>query len=259
MKSELNVSLIQFSPLWEQAGANVERLTGILNDLPDSTDLVILPEMFGTGFSMSPEKLAEPMNGDTVKWMRKTAVSKRMALTGSLIIKENDNYYNRLIFAFPDGTYEYYDKRHLFRYGGEHKAYTPGEHRLITEYAGWRICPMICYDLRFPVWSANRNDYDLLIYVANWPDIRRQAWEILPLARAIENQCFVAAVNRTGDDGAVFHSGGSKIVNFKGEILAESLQAQEEIISATLDFDYLHKFRRKYDFGRDADKFGIFY
>ncbi|MDR2564278.1 MAG: nitrilase family protein [Prevotellaceae bacterium] len=259
MKSELNISLIQFSPEWEQIHTNVERLTGMLDKTPDSTDLVILPEMFSTGFSMSPEKLAEHLNGFTVKWMREMAISKKIAITGSLIIEEDGNYFNRLVFAMPDGTYKYYDKRHLFRYGGEHKVYTPGTHRLITEFKGWRICPMICYDLRFPLWSINRNDYDLLIYVANWPDVRMRAWKILPLARAIENQCFVAAVNRTGDDGTIAHSGASKVVNFKGEIISESLKAEEEIISASLDFDHLHKFRQKYDFSRDGEKFGIFY
>jgi predicted amidohydrolase len=259
MKTELNISLVQFNPLWEQPQTNILRLTDMLNGLPVSTDLVVLPEMFSTGFSMSYETLAESMNGNTVHWMRETAVARRIALAGSLMIKDGGNYYNRLIFAFPDGTYKYYDKRHLFRFGGEDKYCTAGKQRLIVEYHGWRICPLICYDLRFPVWAANRNDYDLLLYSANWPEARQRAWEVLSIARAIENQCFVGAVNRTGNDGVAFHSGGSKIVNFKGEILAESQYAQEEIISAVLDFDHLHKFRQKYDFGRDADKFGIFY
>ena len=259
MKSELNISLLQFSPEWEQVRSNIDRLTQMVDDVHDSTDLVILPEMFNTGFSMAPEKLAEHMNGYTVKWMREMAISKRIAITGSLIIEEDGNYFNRLVFALPDGTYKHYDKRHLFRYGGEHKVYTAGKHRLIAEFKGWRICPMICYDLRFPLWSINRNDYDLLIYVANWPDVRMRAWEILPLARAIENQCFVAAVNRTGDDGTVFHSGASRVVNYKGEIIAESLKPEEETIFASLDFNLLHKFRQKYDFNSDGENFGIFY
>lgn len=259
MKSELSISLIQFSPVWEDVAANITKIEGILKEIPPHVDLVILPEMFSTGFSMSVEKFAEPMHGKTVTWMREMAIKGKKAITGSLIIEEEGLYYNRLLFVYPDGTYQSYDKRHLFRFGGEDKGYTGGRQRLIVNYLGWRICPLICYDLRFPVWSANRNDYDLLLYVANWPERRQLAWDILPLARAVENQSFVAALNRIGtDDNSTFYKGASKIISFKGEIIAASEQVQEEIITATLDFDHLHKFRLKYDFVRDADKFGIF-
>lgn len=259
MKPELNISLVQFSPVWEDVAANLTKLEGIFKQIPPQIDLIVLPEMFSTGFSMSVEKYAEPMHGKTVTWMREMAIKLKKSITGSLIIEDDGRYFNRLLFVHPDGTHQGYDKRHLFRFGGEDKSFSAGRQRLIVNYHGWRICPLICYDLRFPVWSANRNDYDLLLYIANWPERRQLAWDILPLARAIENQSYVAALNRIGtDDNSTFYKGCSKIVNFKGEVMAASEQVQEEIVNASLDFDHLHKYRLKYDFVKDADKFGIF-
>lgn len=259
MKAELGVSLIQFTPLQENKSINLRKLENIIQDIPSETDLVILPEMFSTGYSLSVETLSEDMSGPTVTWMREMAISKKTAVCGSLIIREREKYYNRLVFVFPDGTYQHYDKRHLFRYAEENKEFTAGKQRLIVDYLGWRICPLICYDLRFPIWSANRYDYDLLIYIANWPESRKHAWDSLLVARAIENQSYTIGVNRTGEGDSIFYAGRSKIINFKGETMLESLQVQEEMLNIVLDFDHLHKYRKKYDFMQDADKFGIFY
>ena len=258
MKTELNISLIQFNPVWENPQANTEKLNEMFNDLPEDCDLVILPEMFTTGFSMSVNKSAESMHGAGVTWMCETAVTGKFAIIGSIMINDQGKFYNRSIFAYPDGTFKYYDKRHLFRFAGEDKYFTAGKQRMIADFLGWRICPLICYDLRFPVWSANGNNYDLLVYSSNWPEARRRAWEILPPARAVENQCFVAAVNATGYCNDTNYSGLSRIIDFKGNTI-KTAGTETEIVSAKLDLDHLHKFRIKYDFTRDSDKYGIFY
>ena len=200
MKNELNIIGIQSSIVWEKPEANLEYFDQQISKLPSTVDLVILPEMFTTGFSMNPISIAETMEGPTVKWMVITAKIYSMAIVGSVVIKENDQYFNRLFFVHPNGHIETYDKRHLFTLAKENDQYTSGNERLIVLYKGWRICPLICYDLRFPVWSRNTNEYDLLVYVANWPSIRIDAWDTLLKARAIENISYCIGVNRVGED-----------------------------------------------------------
>lgn len=259
MQFKMNISLIQYSPIWEDVEENIKKLSNMIDSVHEDTDLVILPEMFNTGFSLSPERLAEPMHGTTVNWMRETAINNKIAIMGSLMVYDKKKFYDRLMFIFPDGSFKHYDKRHLYRYANEEELLTPGKQRLIVNYNGWRICPLICSDISYPVWSANRNDYDLLVYVANWPESMQKSWDVLPVARAIENQCYVAAVNRIGDDEAEFYKGESKIIDFDGEIMAQSKQIREEIISTTLDYEKLAEYRHRYDLVTDADQFGIFF
>ena len=191
--------------------------------------------------------------------MKDKALMLNKAIIGSLIINENGKFYNRLVFAMPDGAIQYYDKRHLFTHSGEDEYYTRGKQRVIINYLGWRVCPLICYDLRFPVWSSNRNDYDLLIYVANWPQKRHNVWEILPHARAIENQSYVSVVNRIGKDNqGVVHAGYSRNIDYNGKIIDKASLDGEEIVTSTFAFDKLHEFRKKFDFISDADPFGVF-
>ena len=186
MQEELKVALIQSDLVWENPKQNRINFTGKMNSIDKDVDLIILPEMFSTGFTMHPEKVFETMQGETIAWIKETAQEKQVAVTGSLIIKENNHYYNRLLFVYPDGTVKTYDKRHTFTLVGEDKVYTAGSKKLLVDYKGWKICPLICYDLRFPVWARNVENYDLLIYVANWPKPRITAWDALLKARAIE-------------------------------------------------------------------------
>lgn len=259
MQNELTLSLIQYDIVWENPRVNLSKVEQFLKKVTDATDLIILPEMFSTGFSMNPLHVAEKMNGNTVNWMREKAHKMKASIAGSVIIVDDNKYYNRMLFATPDGLLHYYDKHHLFTHGGENEHYTAGKQRLIVNYLGWRICPLICYDLRFPVWSANRNDYDLLFYSANWPQKRHNVWEILPHARAIENQCYVAAVNRLGNDNqGTAHAGLSRIIDYNGKTLSQASLQHEEVITTTLAFDKLHEFRKKFDFISDADPFGVF-
>ncbi len=227
--------------------------------IPGKTEIVILPEMFSTGFSMRPEGLAEKMDGPTMAWMKKIAGLRSIILTGSLIIEDKGNYYNRLIWMLPDGTYGQYDKRHLFAYGGENRKYSPGSSRLIASVKGWKILLQVCYDLRFPVWSrlSSQGEYDLLINVANWPERRSGAWKILLQARAIENQCYVAGLNRVGLDGnQIAHSGDSMIVDPVGEIL-DHRSRDEAILTSILQKEHVEEVRMKFPFWKDADHFKI--
>ena len=261
---DLTLSLIQTDLNWEDKASNLKRLEEKINSIPERTELVILPEMFSTGFSMRPEVLAEPMTGPTVSWMSRLAAARRVILTGSLIISEDGRYYNRLIWMLPNGQYGYYDKRHCFSLAGEHEHYSPGSKRLIAAVKGWRINLQICYDLRFPVWSRQQiqpgstaPEYDLLVYVANWPDRRAQAWRSLLPARAIENQCYVAAVNRVGNDGnGIYHSGHSMVVDPMGEVL-QTLVDKEDIITVTITRNELDDIRTRIPFWKDADAFRI--
>jgi predicted amidohydrolase len=223
----------------------------------------VLPEMFSTGFSMKPERLAETMDGPTLQWMKNVAATKKVILTGSVIIEENGNYYNRLVWMLPNGQYGYYDKRHLFAYGEEDKHYASGSKRLIASVNGWKVNLMVCYDLRFPVWARQQFDedrnfeYDVLIYVANWPERRNTAWKSLLRARAIENQCYVIGVNRVGNDGSdIYHSGDSTVIDPLGEILYEKAH-DEDIFTIQLNKDQLNSIRKKFQFWRDADDFEI--
>ena len=229
--------------------------------IPEKTEIVILPEMFSTGFSMKPAELAETMEGVTFQWMQYIAKEKRIILTGSIIINHNGNYFNRLIWMLPNGEFGYYDKRHLFAFANEHEHYTAGSKRMIASVKGWKINLQVCYDLRFPVWARQQSqespEYDLLIYVANWPERRTHAWKTLLQARAIENQCYVIGVNRVGDDGNnIYHSGDSMLVNALGETLYHKAH-DEDVFTITLQKDSLDEIRNKLPFLKDADDFII--
>jgi len=257
--SSLTITLIQTHLHWEDKKANLEMLSKKIKSIKERTEIIILPEMFNTGFSMKPEILAETMNGETVQWMKKIAFDKKVIVTGSIIIAEDKRYYNRLIWMLPNGEYGVYDKRHLFAYGNEHTQFSAGGKRLIASVKGWKINLQVCYDLRFPVWSrqAAPGEYDLLVYVANWPDRRGIAWRTLLQARAIENQCYVAGVNRVGVDGnGINHAGDSMIVDPLGEILYQKTN-DEDIFTYTLQKEKLKEAREKFPFWKDADSFNI--
>ena len=234
----------------------------ILADINQPTDLVILPEMFSTGFTMQPETCAESPSGPTVAWMRQMAAQYNIVLTGSLVIEADGHYYNRLFWMPPDGQFVSYDKRHLFRMANEHDHYRDGQSRLITELKGWRICPLICYDLRFPVWSRNAPGgkhaaYDLLIYVANWPAKRRSAWQALLKARAIENLAYLVGVNRVGEDGnGIAYSGDSTVLTYIGEEIVSGAY-QPLVANVTLDYEALSQYRASFPAHLDADSFEV--
>jgi omega-amidase len=263
----ITVAAVQTMLHWEDREANLRQFDILLDAVERNTDLIILPEMFTTGFSMHAAKLAEAANGPTLEWMRAKAAKYNSVITGTYIAEENGNYFNRLLWVRPDGTFEQYDKRHLFRMVGEDKVFAAGEKKLIVDLHGWKVCPMVCYDLRFPVWSRNRwdkqdnelvADYDLLIYVANWPERRSHPWKTLLMARAMENISYVVGLNRIGNDGNfIFHSGDSAIVDFKGEHLKSAIFAKEDIISATLSWQSLAEFRTAFPAGMDADAFSL--
>jgi predicted amidohydrolase len=267
----LTCTLIQAKLFWQDAAANRQMFEEKINAIQQKTEVVILPEMFSTGFSMQPEKFAETMDGDTVAWMKKVAASKRIIVVGSLMIEEDEQYYNRLIWMLPNGEYGYYDKRHLFAYGDEHNHYSPGNKRLIASAKGWKINLQVCYDLRFPVWArqsppqhlwrgdggAGQPEYDVLIYVANWPERRSIAWKILLQARAIENQCYVIGVNRVGNDGnGIYHAGDSMVIDPLGEILYHK-KDEEDVFTIELKRKHLEDIRAKFPFLKDADRFII--
>jgi len=257
---DLRITFIQSPLQWEDPAANRKLFGEKINSLSEPTDLILLPEMFSTGFSMQAAALAEEMNGATVTWMKEMAAAKNCTLCGSLILSDNGNYYNRLIWMRPDGTFLTYDKRHLFRLAEEQKTYSPGTQKIIPVIKGWKILPLVCYDLRFPVWSrrSKNEDYDLLVYVANWPDRRIRAWNTLLPARAVENQCYVAGLNRVGDDGnGISHSGYSAGYDPSGESLWTAEPGTECIQTITLSAEALQKYRRMFPFDRDADGFSI--
>lgn len=250
----MQVRLLQTSLHWEDKKANLQKFSRQIEQATPA-DLVVLPEMFTTGFTMNASALAESMNGPTLQWMQKTARDTGAAICGSLIIREKEQYYNRLIWMPPTGPLSYYDKRHLFTLAGEEKTYRPGTERKIVSFRGWQICLQICYDLRFPVWSRNTDGYDLLIYVANFPRKRQYAWDQLLIARAIENQCYTLGVNRVGFDGnQVAHAGGSAIIDYRGEVLSRAGDA-EQTLRLELDKRALDRFRKRYPFWRNRDAF----
>lgn len=258
--SQLTVTIIQTNLHWEDKAANLQMLEEKINGIQKKTELVVLPEMFSTGFSMKPELLAETMEGETVQWMKRMAASKKIILTGSVIIEDGGNYYNRLIWMLPNGEYGIYDKRHRFGFAGEDNHFSAGSKRLIASVKGWKTNLLICYDLRFPVWARQQSqpegpEYDLLIYVANWPERRSHAWKTLLQARAIENQCYVIGANRTGNDGnEIHHSGDSMIVDPMGEVLYTK-NKEEDIFTMTLEKTQLETVREKLPFLKDADGF----
>lgn len=261
--NDLHVTIIQSNLHWENKTKNLEMFSQKISAIRESTDLIVLPEMFSTGFSMCPEKFSEDMNGLTVSWMKEKAHEKKCVITGSFICEENGNYFNRLVWMNADGTYHTYDKRHLFRMAKEDHHYGRGNNKLIVELKGWRICPLICYDLRFPVWSRNTIEkgipnYDLLLYVANWPERRSHPWKTLLLSRAIENQCYVVGLNRVGIDGhEVIHSGDSAVINSKGEIISNIKPHEEATETVILNYSELETFRKEFPVMLDADSFTV--
>lgn len=253
----MKVAVVQTHIIWENAVENRSHLSQIINGSLEEIDLIVLPEMFSTGFTMHPKKVAETMQGDTILWLQHLAQAKNCAITGSLVIEEKGKFYNRLVFVFPDGTLKHYDKRHLFSLAGEHKEFSAGTNRLIVEYKGWKICPLICYDLRFPVFSRNLDEYDLLIYVANWPEIRSNAWNSLLKARAIENMTYTIGVNRIGqDENKNKYFGDSQIIDCMGNYVVEPYQSDSMII-AELDQKKQDRNRKKFGFLEDADGFKL--
>ena len=269
--SQLTITTIQTNLVWEDKVANLQLLEEKVNAIEEKTEIVVLPEMFSTGFSMQPQLFAETMEGETVDWMRRIAEDKRIIVTGSIIIKEENHFYNRLIWMLPNGDVGFYNKRHLFAYGEEDKHYTAGNKRLIASVKGWKINLQVCYDLRFPVWARQaapslpppkveekaNPEYDVLIYVANWPERRSHAWKTLLCARAIENQCYVVGVNRVGTDGHnINYSGNSLVIDPLGEVLYHMAE-EEDIFTITLQKEWLEEVRTKFPFWKDGDDFRL--
>lgn len=264
----LSITTIQANLFWENKAANLAMFAQKINAIDERTEIVILPEMFSTGFSMNAKVLAEKMDGNAVQWMNKIAAQKKIILAGSLIIEEEGKYFNRLVWMLPDGNVGYYDKRHRFAYAGEDQHYSPGNKRVIASVKGWKINLQVCYDLRFPVWSRQNKsilpqnneaypEYDMIIYVANWPQRRSHAWKTLLQARAIENQCYVVGVNRVGDDGNNIHySGDSMIIDPLGEVLYAGAD-KEEVFTCVLQKEKIEEVRSKFPFWKDADNFLI--
>lgn len=263
MLPDLNITLIQPDLTWLDKQSNLRKFEDFFLKTESKTDLIVLPEMFNTGFVVDQRSLAENMNGPTVGWMAEQAAKLKSVITGSLIILDNGNYYNRLVWMSPDGNYQTYDKRHLFHPGNEHEQFSYGTQKLIVDLFGWKICPLVCYDLRFPVWSKNTwsggtYEYDILLYMANWPAVRSYAYRQLLIARAIENQCYVVAVNRVGIDGkGTNHQGESAIIDFKGKHIIEMASAEEGMETLSLNYGKLADFRNGFTVGMDWDKFGI--
>jgi predicted amidohydrolase len=263
MMPSLSVTLIQTALFWEDKAANLRMFEEKIRAIENRMELVVLPEMFSTGFSMEPQKLAETMEGDTVNWMKEVAAENKIILTGSVIIEAEGKYYNRLIWMQPDGVYGYYDKRHLFAFAGEDQFYAPGAKRLITSVKGWKVNLQVCYDLRFPVWARQspheegEAEYDLLLYVANWPERRNRAWKTLLCARAIENQCYVVGVNRVGNDNnGLNYCGDSMVIDPMGEVLYHKAN-EEDIFTIILEKEKLADTRKKLPFLKDGDGFHI--
>jgi len=255
----LHISLIQTDLFWEDKFRNLEMLEKKIAATEAATQIVVLPEMFTTGFTMQPKLFAETMEGPTVEWMVEQAAMHKIILTGSVIIEEDNKFYNRLLWVLPNGQVAYYNKRHLFAFAGEDNEYTAGDKRLIAQVNGWKICLQICYDLRFPVWSRKQtpDEYDLLLYVANWPERRNRAWKTLLCARAIENQSYVVGVNRVGKDGhQINHSGDSMIVDPLGQVLYYKAD-DEDIVYMELEKNVVLEARENFPFGKDADAFSI--
>lgn len=267
---DLKITIIQSNLHWENIDANLNMFSEKISSIKEATDLIVLPEMFSTGFTMNNKAVAEKMSGNTISWMKKMAQEKNCVLTGSLIIEENGKYFNRLVWMRADGSFETYDKRHLFRYANEQDYYTAGTKKLIVELNGWKICPMVCYDLRFPVWSRNKftkdpstplgatADYDLLLFVANWPWRRNHPWKILLMARAMENQAYVVGVNRVENDGnKVSHSGDSAVINYKGEVISKTKANEKSVETISLSKNELDEWRKIFPAWMDADSFRL--
>ncbi|MEO8445701.1 MAG: amidohydrolase [Gammaproteobacteria bacterium] len=254
---DLSVTLLQSGLAWHDPATNRAHFEGMIGTLTEPTDIIVLPEMFSTGFTMDVQGQAETLSGPTVRWLAEMARRSGAVVCGSLVIEDGGRYYNRCLWAAPDGSQQHYDKRHLFRMAREHEHYAAGETRLVVDLKGWRICPLVCYDLRFPVWSRGANAFDLLLYVANWPAARRSAWQLLRPARAVENQCYVAGVNRLGSDGqGVDYAGDSGVHDYLGNPLAD-LGGTPGAHTAQLDGAGLVRYREKFPAWQDADGFRL--
>ena len=258
MSDLLRISLVQFDVLWENPIGNRQKLDILLEPLKGRTDLILLPEMYSTGFSMHAKSLAESMEGDTIGWMRTQAENTNAAVAGSLIVKELGHYYNRFLFVLPSGDIFCYDKKHLFSMGGEDQYFSHGIKRVFVDYCGWRIALFICYDLRFPVWCRTMKVADLVLFSANWPAARTPVWQTLIRARAIENQLYVAGVNRTGTDGAgVIYTGESTLIDPKGRIVCTMNDQSDVVTTCVVSLEELNRFRKKFPVSDDDDLFEI--
>ena len=254
----IKITIFQGYLFWENAEKNLQNISLKLSGLREKTDLIILPEMFNTGFTMNVEKCAERMDGTTMRWMYNTSKAYDCVVAGTLIVEEEGNYYNRFVWMSPDGSYVHYDKKHLFGLAKEDEIFTAGQSRIMLQVKGWKICPMICYDLRFPVWSRNQeNGYDIIVYTASWPDKRSAHWRALIPARAIENQAYVIGVNRVGHDGnEVYYSGGSMCISPLGDVVYYKPE-DEDLYTFTLNPGEVKKARERFPFLKDADKFSL--
>lgn len=251
----MKVAIIQSPLSWENPILNRNYFEEKINEITQEVDLIVLPEMFTSGFTMNPLAVAETMQGETIQWLQSLAKAKKCAITGSLIIKEGENFFNRLVFVFPNGELQFYDKRHLFTLAGEDKVYTSGKEKLIVDYLGWKICPLVCYDLRFPVFARNIENYDLLLYVANWPKPRINAWDILIKARSVENMCYTIGVNRVGlDSNNLEYIGHSQVVDYLGNSILEPQESEAAFI-VELNKDQMLETRKKLGFLNDLDSF----
>ena len=259
---DLNISFIQSTIKWEDRNTNLEHYSSLINKIDTATDIILLPEMFPTGFSMDVSKLAEKMDGVTINWMTKMAFSMKASIIGSVIISEGDRFYNRLLLVHPDGSIQTYDKRHLFRMAHEDQTYTPSTNYIVVDIKGWKVRPFVCYDLRFPVWARNKYingvwEYDLAIFIANWPASRTIPWQTLPIARAIENQSYVATLNRIGKDGkGLDYNGDSQLIDSYGEVITR-MENNEQVITRTISKSKLDKHRKDFPVGLDADHFEL--
>jgi len=258
MSKELNIVAIQANLTWGNPEKKRLYFEQVINKLTSNTNLVVLPEMFSTGFTMKPSSVSETMNGATVSWMINMAKTHNIGIIGSMVIQENNQYFNRAIFVHPSGSLEIYDKRHLFSLAGEDRQYTPGTNRIVIQFKGWRICPFICYDLRFPVWSRNTDNYDVLLFMANWPIPRIDAWDTLLKARAIENMSYCIGVNRIGEDENGYqYNGHTSAYNFLGEKVASTAEGNEDVLHCEISKTKLDEFRQKLNFLKDQDSFKI--
>lgn len=256
MKSEFNITVIQDDISWQDPAANRSRYSTHFAELKE-TDLIVLPEFFSTGFYTDPKEKFETMDGETVEWMRDSAAQLNAVISGSVVMKLEDRFVNRMLWAKPDGNLDWYDKRHLFRFGGEHHNYSGGNNRTVFEFHGWRVVLFVCYDLRFPVWSRNVNDYDVALYVANWPNSRQYAWDTLLKARAIENQAYVVGVNRLGENpNGDRYSGGSVVLDFMGKPMVD-FGDEKKTVSIKLSKQDLIDYRQLFPASMDSDQFDI--
>jgi len=255
---DLNITLVQTSLIWQQANANCDHISQILQNNQPATDLIVLPEMFNSGFTLDATKVAETMDGATVQWMKLLATTHNAAVTGSLVIRDHNQNFNRMVIAYPDGNLHWYDKKHLFRMANEQQRYSAGDKRLVIHWRDWNIALYVCYDLRFPVWCRNQSDTDLMLFVASWPGVRAYPWQTLLRARAMENLCYVCGVNRIGTDANdIDYKGDSAIIDMAGNDMCQ-LGSADIIHTATLSGDKLIRFRDKFPAHLDADQFTVF-